>query len=81
MPMMSVKEIRSAVTHMRQYSSGGCGQMTHGQFSVLAGSYQTSRLRFRGEDDPTSPLGKGYGGSRGDFGAWGLEIVFSRCGL
>lgn len=31
MPTMRVKEIRSAVTHMRQYSSGGCGQTARGQ--------------------------------------------------
>lgn len=45
MPMMSMKEIRSAVTHMRQYSSGGCGQMARGQFSVMSGPYQSSKVR------------------------------------
>lgn len=36
MPMMRLKEIRSAVTHMRQYSSGGCGEMTQEHFPVTA---------------------------------------------
>lgn len=36
MPMMRLKEIRSAVTHMRQYSSGGCGEMTQDQLTVMA---------------------------------------------
>ena len=45
MPMMRLKETRSAVTHMRQYSSGGCGQMASGQFSVLASPYRGPRLR------------------------------------
>lgn len=34
MPMMRLKEIRSAVTHMRQYSSGGCGEKTQDQHLV-----------------------------------------------
>lgn len=38
MPTMRVKEIRSAVTHMRQYSSGGCRQMARGQLPVMAHS-------------------------------------------
>lgn len=36
MPTMRLKEIRSAVTHMRQYSSGGCGERTQGQLPVRA---------------------------------------------
>lgn len=39
-PTMNVKEIRSAVTHMRQYSSGGCGQMARGQPLVMAGPHR-----------------------------------------
>lgn len=40
MPTMRVKEIRSAVTHMRQYSSGGCGQTARGQPPVTASPHQ-----------------------------------------
>lgn len=36
MPTMRLKEIRSAVTHMRQYSSGGCGERTQDQLPVRA---------------------------------------------
>lgn len=36
MPMMRLKEIRSAVTHMRQYSSGGCGEMAQDQLPARA---------------------------------------------
>lgn len=59
MPMMNVKEIRSAVTHMRQYSSGGCGQMARGQ--PRHGRFTPgSRLRVHGQED-LSPLGRGRG--------------------
>lgn len=67
MPTMRVKETRSAVTHMRQYSSGGCGQTAGGQLPVTAGLHGGSRLRVHGQGDPTSPSGRGKGGSGG---AW-----------
>lgn len=74
MPVMSVKEIRSAVTHMRQYSFGGCGQMARGQFSVMAGPYRSCRLRVRGQEDPTSPSGRARDDLEGASGLGALTL-------
>lgn len=75
MPMMRVKEIRSAVTHMRQYSSGGCGQMARGQLPVMLGPDQGSRPRAHGQEDHMSPSDRGRGG----LGVpWGLCVWVCR---
>ena len=78
MPMMRVKEIRSAVTHMRQYSSGGCGQTARGQLPVMLGPDQGSRPRAHGQEDHVSPSERGRGGPGG---AWDLEIMFCSPGI
>lgn len=59
MPTMRVKEIRSAVTHMRQYSSGGCGQTARGQLPVMVGPDQGSRPRGPWAGGPCVTLREG----------------------
>lgn len=62
MPTMRVKEIRSAVTHMRQYSSGGCGQTARGQPPVTVGPHQAPDEGSTGRGGPGG-LSSGHCGS------------------
>jgi len=74
MPTMRVKEIRSAVTHRRQYSSGGCGQTARGQLPVMLGPDQGSRPRAHGQEDHVSPS-EGAEEDLEGLGIWRLCFV------